>query len=488
MEDISKTPSRKQSIIRISETVFRLGFCLFLFALPWQTAFIFNEPHIGKAGSSMEGVWEYGKIAITFLDGMFVVLIVSSLFFIGTARRIYFSSIKRKILSDRISQCFICLVFLSFLSIIWSPDRSIAIFAALRFLEGVGIFFIIRFKGAHQIYSYIAIVVAAGLQGILASWQFFTQEVTANKWLGMAYHSSSQLGDVVIENSEVRWIRAYGSFPHPNILALFLALGILAGFFLIGKAQRKVTWWALLFCNLCMTAGLFFTFSRSAWLSFLCAILIMGGATMCIRKKNTKTHRDLPSSHKLHPAFLYVCVGVISFMALSLTLREPLAARFGIGGWSRLEQKSTSERMQFLTDSVSLLRTHWMRGVGIGQYTNSVFHQDEQQGRSRFWYLYQPVHNLYFLVFTELGVIGFFLFLYIIFLFLKKIINFIYLTKTNGIYATQFFINGIFFLTILGVGFVDHFLWTIQGGIFMFWLACGILDRSIVDSCESHQT
>jgi O-antigen ligase len=89
-------------------------------------------------------------------------------------------------------------------------------------------------------------------------------------------------------------------------------------------------------------------------------------------------------------------------------------------------------------------------------------------------YLYQPVHNIYLLLYSETGVLGLASFLLFLF-FLAK--DFITRTGMEKFYHYSFL---LVFLSVLFIGFFDHFLLTIQQGRFVFWLTIAILTDPVL--------
>jgi len=83
--------------------------------------------------------------------------------------------------------------------------------------------------------------------------------------------------------------------------------------------------------------------------------------------------------------------------------------------------------------------------------------------------LYQPVHNIYLLIYSEIGIVGIALFI----LFLALLLyDFYFRLGFKKLYHFSF---GLIIVAVLIVGLFDHFLWTIQSGRFLFWLTLGLL-------------
>jgi O-antigen ligase len=124
-------------------------------------------------------------------------------------------------------------------------------------------------------------------------------------------------------------------------------------------------------------------------------------------------------------------------------------------------------------------------GVGMGQYVYQLINIPSIQG-----WQFQPVHNIFLLILNELGIVGFFLFIW----FVWEIIRNVPFTQKCSIRATMFHVEhcagqawNIFrnvniyeifkaiFLGFLFILLVDHYFWDIQQGQIMFWFVLAIL-------------
>ena len=139
---------------------------------------------------------------------------------------------------------------------------------ALRFF---GILIVVKPKAKLIITSLVG---AAVLQGMIAIAQFGLQWTPAFKWLGLASQSAWELGPGIVETLGGRWLRSYGSLPHPNILGGFLCAGLLGVIYLLSIIRKKGRWW--LWLSLVLVAqGLVLSFSRSAWLGLVFGAMLL---------------------------------------------------------------------------------------------------------------------------------------------------------------------------------------------------------------------
>jgi len=143
--------------------------------------------------------------------------------------------------------------------------------------------------------------------------------------------------------------------------------------------------------------------------------------------------------------------------------------------------KSINDRMIFINVSRGTIISNWLLGAGNGQFVltmdkyYSVFLENWQ---------YQPVHNVFLLIWSELGILGLIPFIWLLWkMFYSSYFSCIKFVPrgTNVTTSTsvklkenQIIARGI----LLGLVFImlfDHYLWDIQQGQFIFWLIIGIV-------------
>lgn len=430
---------------------------LFVFLLPWQTRWMWYE------GKLNNGFWEYGTYSLYGIDIIFGLILV--LFLFWRLKRNQSTINNRLSTSDKgLLLTVSCLLLIAFLSIFWAQDRSLALYASVKFLEGILLFWVVRTIKPTFAKLGIAFVSSAVIQAGLGIWQFITQSTFTNKWLGLALQESGTGGVSVIENVTGRWLRAYGSLPHPNILAGWLVIGL---FVLLSLAYRlavqKRSFWKVLSYNfwinifvywsfVIIAAGLFFTFSREAGFALITG-LIFFGIIISIKKQAAIFYKLLVA-------------GLAMIIILSVIFWPLLSTR--LLGQDRLEMKSIQQRAAYLRQSFQLIKKYPFLGVGIGNYTLAVHNQINPNLKS---WDYQPVHNIYLLVLTELGMIGFIIFLWLIWLISRK------LPISDNQSIRPLICFSILFVVLI-IGFFDHYFWTLHFGIMLFWLILGLTFRN----------
>jgi O-antigen ligase len=387
--------------MRKLEKIVEYLFYLFLFFLPWQTRLIIKE------GILNNGHWEWGTYSLYAVDIVFIILLV-----IFCLSRLIRSKLKITDKNLKLELLIIGFLLFVFLTVFWAKDSILAFYWALRVCQGVILFFLIN------------------------------QKVFASKWLGIAFQDPTQLGVSVVETLEGRFLRVYGSLPHPNILAGFLVFLIFLSFILYLLVKKSLIKYFLLFSTSLITMILFLTFSRNAWLSLIITFVLVA---IFILKKN---------SFNLSISFLkFFSLVLIVFLIFTLLFFNQVAERFK--GKQRLEIRSINERILNFKIGKEIIKENFLFGVGIGNYTLALY---QKYPDLKSWD-YQPIANSYFLVLAELGFVGLIFFLLILYFSLSNSIN-----------------NYWFLITcLLLVGLFDHWLFSLPFGIILFWSTVGLL-------------
>ncbi len=231
-------------------------------------------------------------------------------------------------------------------------------------------------------------------QGSVAVLQFARQRAVGLSALGeLAIHPQGQ-GVSVIEAGGQRWLRAYGLTPHPNVLGGYLGMGLLVclAALLFGQAKHRRWLWIPLVVG---TTGLFFTFSRAAWLGTGVGTIFVVAVTRLWRIVDWRSRRVRQR------VWLVGIMLVIAIVTLSLVYRDLLVTRFLRLG-SPLEATSIQERWVDIRQAWGLIRTVPLKGTGSGYYIGALWAgvgEDRPPG-------FRRVHSTVLLAAAELGVGG----------------------------------------------------------------------------------
>lgn len=331
---------------------------LWLALLPWGTVFIIRDTPV-----------EYNKLLVYGTEVLFW-----SIFVWGLAAR-YVERPKLK------WQAWALGIFL-LLGVFTSVDIWLGLQSVRWVIMAVTIGWLI--KKSSLLPEKIAVAFGLGMVPVvgLGLGQFFVQTAWQFTWLGLSAHIAWQPGTSVVVGEFGRWLRAYGSFPHPNIFGGYLVLVLLVT--AVGVKNQTKQWFWLLLSGL-STVALVFTFSRSAWIGLIFALLI-GYKWFCTEQLR----------------LWWATIALSAIVATGLVW-PVLVGRVELS--SAHEQQSVSERVGGWHEAAAVWRTHPLRGVGLGNYTNSV----QQSLPNQPPWTYQPVHNVGLLLLSELGLVGLFL-------------------------------------------------------------------------------
>lgn len=420
----------------------KIIFYIFIFLLPFQ---------IGGL------IFSFQPLETSFYHQIFFYLSdILILVLIGFWILRMFKDAKEKIvLAEFLKKDFILILFflISGFSIIVAANKGLAIFHLVKLFEFLLLYFYIKqnFKNFGIRKFFLILIVTALYQVFIAVIQFYFQENIGLKYLGESSLSPVIDGVAKINEDGFKMIRAYGTFPHPNILASFLSLALFLPYYLYlrNRAENKARdiFYVLLF--LAFSVGLFFTFSRAAILSFV-IISFLFFAFLILRKNS-----------------VFDKVKIYKLAALSATIFLTLTFVFNREIISRLsEDQSLSQRIYYVNVAKEAIFSHPFFGIGIGNFT-SYFYGNFS---GLFDWQYQPVHNLFLLIAAEIGIFGALLFLFFI---VKSLFE--SLKKLENLFQ---YIILFSFLNFLILASTDHYFWTIQQGQILFWLVLGILNSN----------
>jgi len=444
----------------------RYSFLAFLFLLPFQTAYLLREPSVGGEK------WQYGTIGVYGTDICLFLLIFLVAFVwkknIDLRFMIFewgifqwFLFLKSKIINQKSETLLVMFLLWTGLSVIWAGDKWLAFSSFITFLLAVGFFFLARSMLVQNIKKVVFVLLCAGvIQSGIGIGQFLYQKSIDSSILGMNSHTAYEAGSSVLKIDSGRFLRAYGTFSHPNILGGFLGVILLLGMAYYVLYVRYERSWKiladivfLLVGSVIILLGLILSFSRSAWLGAVIGILALG-VMVFFRKEWGGQVKFL----KILFAF-----GLASVIFGSL-LHEQISPRFDTATIER--EGSVTERVQSLRDASTIIgEGNILLGTGISNFTAEMIRL--QPGRS-VWTI-QPAHNVFVLIFAELGMVGFVLFV----IFLGSIL----FRMKSSFQKKESIIFCVALFVLVPSLFFDHFLWSSHFGLFFFFLLLGLVSR-----------
>jgi O-antigen ligase len=282
----------------------------------------------------------------------------------------------------------------------WALFPNPAADASLQ-LVAVALFAVAMTTAAPPAYT-IAIALAAGalLQSLIAVGQVLVQAPLGLSLFGEFTLPADRSGLSTLTVNGIKWLRPYGLTAHPNILGGCLAVALLAiGTALIVKTAHGRWLWIGLLTAAIIWWGLLLSFSRSAWL----AVAIGGGVLLFLLAWRC---RDQIAWRRTFG--LVLGAGLIAGVFL-VTYRDLVFARTGFGDETG-EQRSVVDRSLFIEFSLQMIQQKPVLGWGIGM-NDWESAQLIQQSPRKLDLQALPVHNIPLLVWSELGLIGFILWL-----------------------------------------------------------------------------
>ena len=399
------------------------------FLLPWQTRWMFAQSTI------VGEPFELGVMSIYVVE----VVIVAALFLTSCSG---FSRIRKT------SRWLIALIVLGLLSSAWALDSALSLTQVMH-LTVAGAFVLLLFDERtsirHVVYGFVLGLIIPVLLGV---WQVVVGSSPASTWLGLAARDAQTLGDAVLMVGGERMLRAYGSFPHPNIFGGYLVAGLLGLMWLFkGAASREKQW--LIVLGVLLFAGLILTFSRSAWLAFAVACFVLVVRRLLTGVRGWRGWLAMARGVRIGGA---VCIVLIAL------LFPFVASRFSLD--QTIESNSINERVQQYTDFGSVIDGHWIAGVGLANYSVVLASVDPVHQ----WWEYQPIHNVLLLILGELGIIG------LVLVLAARL-------SLRHVHHHSIWILFVGLLPLVVISLFDHYLWTLWPGLVLVALTTAVVTR-----------
>lgn len=267
---------------------------------------------------------------------------------------------------------------------------------------------------------------SVGWVSLLALFQFLRQEtVFGYYFLGepIIYPSLGGVAKTSFLGKEI--LRAYGTFPHPNLLGGAMALLLP---WLLSQGLFLPAGLALI--------GLFVSFSRLAWICFFLGVfgLIIS---------------------RIKGFWRSLAVVFFSLMLLMLSVKLlPLSTDL-----------SVTRRVELLQSARAMVSASPLFGVGLGHFTAELPSFGLPSGPTLFL---QPVHNIFALITAESGLFA-----------LVAILAVLALALREG-WRKRRALLLISLLQLILLGLFDHYLYTLPQGLFLTSLVLGLVfSRSV---------
>ena len=194
-------------------------------------------------------------------------------------------------------------------------------------------------------------------------------------WLGERRFSYSSIGAAQMAVLGRGIVRAYGTFSHPNSMAGFLLVAELL--WVTVKAKKKQLWWWMVFWS--GLVGIIISGSRTVWLLTVISLIF------------------LFKERKRRWGFGVLFMGI--FMLVLAGVSSNYVLGDWLGGW---DSEGLVKRWNLNAAALEMIKESPLLGVGLGNFLVKL---PEYQKNNNFFWL-QPVHNIFLLLISEIGILG----------------------------------------------------------------------------------
>jgi O-antigen ligase len=450
-------------------------------------AFLFFIPFQIRATISWQGS-EWDSIFLYLTD-----LLLVGVFILG-AKEVYGFYKANKLKTNLLLTI---LLVLALISIFASNDKTNSIFRFVKLLEFtlLYVYICIKLKKSppeagpplaekFKIKTIFSIIVYSGiLQSALAIAQFYKQGSLGLKFIEAGSYTPGEAGVATFMSGTEKVMRAYGSFPHPNVLAAFLLLSIFCFYVLWLKSEKPrgpigligpIGLMGLIF-------ALFLTFSREAILTFVfISFAFFLFRFFQLRMLYHTDERLVMGKRMMALALLFVVFSLISTIIVFPYFKTRFAE-------ISLSEEAINLRFFYNEMALKMIKAKPASGIGIGNFVNyshnfpaflraanKIASSGGATGKEIPGWIYQPAHNIYLLIASEIGILGALIFIVFV---LKKFLKSIKPIKPKELIDLVGPMPFVF-LGFLIIGLSDHFSWTLQSGGIIFWLSLALMQNT----------
>lgn len=363
-----------------------------------------------------------------------------------------------------------------------------------------------------QIKNIIFILIAlAFLESTLGIYQFTNQKSLGLYYFGESKIAGAALGIAKIDlNGGEKVVRAYGTFPHPNVFAGFLLIAFMAlilrkyfkylenendfqdneektGFF---KSSIFAIFWLILAISFVLT------FSRAAFLVFCIILLTILIKYVVVKIKTKISFKEFLLKHRIQKNYKTLVIFSIVFIVFLSAVLPLFESRFLNSNTSR-NDVLMKNRSFYNNIALKIISKEPFLGVGPGLFPLVLGNFSDA---GLYTWDFQPVHNVFLLIASEEGLIGLFVFLLFIFVYLRIMFHpapftqvqvrdcrvehlgkaMFHVEQSNQSAHAMFhvkhfsFVLGVFTIGIFVLMLFDHYFWTIHSAHLLFWLILAI--------------
>ncbi len=309
-------------------------------------------------------------------------------------------------------------------SLFIAGNQGVAIYKLIKIIEFslLGVYVSQNWLVLKQSFFKPALVISLLYTILISLMQFLTgKSIGGLLWfLGERSFSLNTPGIALFTIFGQDFLRPYGTFPHPNVLAGFLLVSLLL------LSDKRVNYLVFIFISILLAI----TYSQGIWLGWIVVIIFF-----------VLQPKLLPGQSRVLFNLFLLFIAIVNWVIIS--------KHFFLD----------DSRKALLDLSLKMINKNLFTGMGLNNFISNLPHYSS--GLNFVWIL-QPAHNVFILLTSEIGLIGMtFLVLFFIDL-LKKI-------QSKDLYLK------LIFLVILLTGSFDHYWITLQQPQILAALVVGII-------------
>lgn len=323
-----------------------------------------------------------------------------------------------------------------------SKNPPVGFFGILKIIEYVslGTFFYLNFNKLNKKVLSLCLLTGIFFEASLSLLQYLNKGSFQGVlyFLGERNFNSQTLGVANVSINNQLILRPYGTFPHPNVLGGYLLLSSI----LLLNFKDLINNYLIKIFLLVTTIGILISFSRVATLTWLVFLFTYFLISIGKKYKNPKINTSFVKKKSI----VYL---IFLIFFLSLFSNPIFIERLTLFSFS---DESVTQRVALMKSSMDMIIKNPVFGVGINNFLNNLSPEFNNP------LLIQPVHNIFLLVFSQIGLLGFILFLFIL---IKSFIISLFLRENRFLKLSLLF-------SVCFIGLFDHYLLTIQQGQVLF--------------------
>lgn len=351
---------------------------LLLFLFPTQLAIHFWPKEAFVFGIRVD----YLSPAI-YLTDVLIVLLLSMWVYLRKAEFIKTLKKYRKV--------FYVFFAVAILNIPFSTFPELSLFRWLKYLEFILLGFYLKGKNNYSIKPLYYSAILFSLIGIL---QFATGGTLGGLlyFFGERSFTANTPGIALFEIFGRQFLRAYSTFSHPNSMAGYM--GLLSISLLSGASLKRLNYKLLGFGIIFL--AILLTFSISAFIAIAVATFLF----VFLKKHQTKNNVGM-----------YILGLALAFSVVQTGVdRQTSSSKY-------LSYERVAQRLELANVAGQATVQNPIAGSGLNTFIPNL--PKFQINGNSIWLL-QPVHNIFLLVLSEIGIVGLFIFVVLIYSALKK--------------------------------------------------------------------